>query len=360
MFRGRKRKLPSLYVPKPYYHGPDTDQEEERPHREYVGLTPQALHVRYLHLHRPQREEDRPEGNGEPEPGPAHEEQLPNDRPEENAGRQQENDGRPPDRVQQQQQGAQEQGRHQGNDGQPPDRVQQQGAQEQGRLQGNDGQPPDREEEHGVQQQEGRNAVANFYNHYETDSSDDSSSSDSDSVIVVEDDEEDEDFNVMLDKFSNKWLAAESDHTVSKTAVEAFWKLAFEHIPKMMKMKERQGYSAKIPQFQQIRRKMNDKLVPDVELQIGYRNKSTEEVTEIKSKVTPKSRFPTSDYEKVYEIASVKVRKLILRRNILNLVEKMEFFKFYKVPYSMHSRLCNRRNFQLFLSKINMLNFLYF
>ena len=43
-------------------------------------------------------------------------------------------------------------------------------------------------------------------------------------------------------------------------------------------------------------------------MEIGYKDKETDEVTVIENTtVTPKSRFPQNTFEKMYEIATVKV-----------------------------------------------------
>lgn len=53
---------------------------------------------------------------------------------------------------------------------------------------------------------------------------------------------------------------------------------------------------------------MYDKYTPKVEMEITYKDKETEELTVVKDVVTPKSRFPPHRYEKLCEIATVKVK----------------------------------------------------
>lgn len=67
---------------------------------------------------------------------------------------------------------------------------------------------------------------------------------------------------------------------------------------------------------------MYDDLVPEVSLEIGYKDKTTGEITVVKDTITPLKQFGTSKYEKLYEIGTVKVRSrnLFLISNIfLNL-----------------------------------------
>lgn len=115
------------------------------------------------------------------------------------------------------------------------------------------------------------------------------------------------DYESILKELSTKWIVAEADHNVSKVASNVMWKLAFQFIPNLIRAKDQQEDQTKIPQFQQIRRNYTEDNCPEVELQFGYRNKETDETFHIKSTVTPKSRFPPNKYEKLYEMATVKV-----------------------------------------------------
>ena len=119
--------------------------------------------------------------------------------------------------------------------------------------------------------------------------------------------DEENDYESLLESFSKKWLFAELDHTVSKTASDVFWKIATNFIPKIIESRNVENIKKKIPQFHHIRRKMYDKHVPKVNLEISYRDKNTNEITVVHDTVTPKSRFPPNRFEKLCEIASVEV-----------------------------------------------------
>lgn len=63
----------------------------------------------------------------------------------------------------------------------------------------------------------------------------------------------------------------------------------------------------KIPQFQQIRRTLEKKYTPDVQLEVAYQKRDTNEVTVVNTTINPRKRFPGNEYEKLYEVATVKV-----------------------------------------------------
>ena len=131
-----------------------------------------------------------------------------------------------------------------------------------------------------------------------------------------EDEEEDEDFNeadgyeTLIEKLSRKWLEAELDHTVSKVASNALWRIASSYFPRITQARNLENITRKLPQFNHIRRKMYDENTPEVRLKIGYRNRETKEMTVVEDTVTPKSRFPPNEFEKLFEIATVKVGTL--------------------------------------------------
>ena len=98
----------------------------------------------------------------------------------------------------------------------------------------------------------------------------------------------------------------EISHRVSKTASNAFWKLAHKWFHRLFTAKKQQLLKKKVPQFAHLRRKMYAAL-PKIHLEIGYVHKETGELTVIHTSVTPRSKFPPDKYQKVYEIASVNV-----------------------------------------------------
>ena len=115
--------------------------------------------------------------------------------------------------------------------------------------------------------------------------------------------EEEENYNDIFQKLKSEWLFTEVHHCVSKTASEAFWKVAAEFFPKLSDPTQK-----KKPMFKTIRKKMYLDLLPKIDMQIGYKNKATGEVVIVKDTVTPVKRFSPSQYEKIFEIASVEVR----------------------------------------------------
>ena len=98
-------------------------------------------------------------------------------------------------------------------------------------------------------------------------------------------------------------------------------------MPKLLHARSIQNERKKIPQFKQVRKTLYDKYTPEVKMEISYINKETNEVTVVKDTVTPKSRFPPHLYEKINEVATVKVsvtvvhyfRHFILRATITHI-----------------------------------------
>ena len=125
-----------------------------------------------------------------------------------------------------------------------------------------------------------------------------------------EDEEVDEahkDYHSILEELSRQWQLIELDHNVSKTACNQFWNIAFKFIPELMEEKDRQNISRKIPQFEQIRRKFKKNNCPEVDMEMAYKKKDTNEVTIVNCTSTPTKQFPGNLYEKLYEVATVKV-----------------------------------------------------
>ena len=114
---------------------------------------------------------------------------------------------------------------------------------------------------------------------------------------------DDENYDAVLKKLQSEWLLLESSHKVSKTATDLFWKVALKLFPKL---KTSIG-NKRTCQFKTIRRKMYDDCVPEVSLEIGYKNKRTGDVQVVNERCTPVKQFPPSQFEKFYEIGSLKV-----------------------------------------------------
>ena len=117
------------------------------------------------------------------------------------------------------------------------------------------------------------------------------------------------DYVTLLENFSEKWVSMELDHTVSKIASDDFWRLACEFLPKIVYARSAQNVTRKLPQFSHIRKKLYNDNVPEVTLEIGYKNKDTDEVTVVTDTITPIKQYPPNQFEKMFEIASVKVTK---------------------------------------------------
>lgn len=114
-------------------------------------------------------------------------------------------------------------------------------------------------------------------------------------------------YPAILEKLTEDWLMLESKHKTSKSASEDFWELAKKAFPKLYRAKIDEVVLKNIPKFVSQRRKLYNNNVPPVKLEIGYLDKETEDVIVVEDDKTPKSRFHPSKFQKLYQVASVKV-----------------------------------------------------
>lgn len=121
---------------------------------------------------------------------------------------------------------------------------------------------------------------------------------------------EEEHYNDILKELKSQWLLTEIDHCVSKTASEAFWKLSLLYFSKLANAI---GKKKKTPLFKSIRKNMITDLVPKVDLEIGYRNRTSGEILVVKDTTTPLKRFPLDKFEKIYEIGTMDVSSKKMR-----------------------------------------------
>lgn len=91
------------------------------------------------------------------------------------------------------------------------------------------------------------------------------------------------------------------------------FELAKKWIPKLYLAKENEGVSRKVPQFVHIRRQLYDKKVPNVNLEVAYLDKSSDETIVLKNidKIPSTSTYPPDKFIKLYEVASVKVNNFV-------------------------------------------------
>ena len=114
----------------------------------------------------------------------------------------------------------------------------------------------------------------------------------------------------LVDSLAKEWLLVEICHDVSKTASNAFWRLALNLIPKIEAAKTKN--SKKILQFQQVRNRLYQDNVPSIDMEIAYQNTENKEIKSVRSTTTPLSTFPPATYTKLYEVATVKVNYNII------------------------------------------------
>lgn len=124
----------------------------------------------------------------------------------------------------------------------------------------------------------------------------------------TEDPQEDKEaYEYVLKQFSEEWIMNESFHKVSKVASSEFWNISrkwmFALTSSFMKEKKK-----KFPKFAHIRRKLKKNNVPRISLDTGYLHKNSNNITVAKdTEKIPVLEFPPDEYQKVFEIATIKV-----------------------------------------------------
>lgn len=124
--------------------------------------------------------------------------------------------------------------------------------------------------------------------------------------------EDKESFQYVLKKFAEDWLGTEINHKVSKIASSEFWNITRKWMTSLNSafVKEKRK---KFPKFEHIRKKLKKEKVPPISLNTGYVNKETKVLSVAReTNKIPVRDFPPDKYEKVFEIASVKVQNYIL------------------------------------------------
>lgn len=118
-----------------------------------------------------------------------------------------------------------------------------------------------------------------------------------------EPDVEGESYDEILEKLKSAWLLTEIRHRVSKSATDHFWRTALHFFHKL---KSAPG-NKRTNQFKSVRRAMYTDVVPIISLEIGYKNRTTGEIEVVNDISTPLKRYSPHQYEKLYEIGTVKV-----------------------------------------------------
>ena len=112
----------------------------------------------------------------------------------------------------------------------------------------------------------------------------------------------------VLHSLSKHWLVTQLCQKVSAKAANQFWDLSITYLPKLVMFKEREGNVKNIPKFIQERRKLYQKYCPDVQMEFGFQKKSDGSIIKVSGSSTPlKDLQQNPEYQKLYEIASIKV-----------------------------------------------------
>ena len=119
--------------------------------------------------------------------------------------------------------------------------------------------------------------------------------------------EDKESYQYILRKFSEDWIMNETDHNVSKTGSSEFWNITRKWMFALTSAFHKEN-KKKFPKFDHIRRKLKKEYVPRVSLDTGFVHKDTNAVTVVRdTEKVPVADFPPDQFQKVFEIAHVKV-----------------------------------------------------
>lgn len=125
--------------------------------------------------------------------------------------------------------------------------------------------------------------------------------------MELDNNEQELSYKELLHEISKQWLLLELKHRTSKAASDDFWALAKTLFPKVYRAKIEEMVHKSIPSFTFQRLKLYKSTLPKIDMEIGYENRETNEVTVVEAERTPVSRFNPRQYKKIYEAASVKV-----------------------------------------------------
>ena len=96
-------------------------------------------------------------------------------------------------------------------------------------------------------------------------------------------------------------------------ACAAFWKLAFKGIPEIISLKEKENIFKKIPQYQQIKKNIYQKISPKIHMNFAFLNTSDGTIVKVNSENTPLVQYQRDPkYKKLYEEAHIEVISTIL------------------------------------------------
>ena len=113
-----------------------------------------------------------------------------------------------------------------------------------------------------------------------------------------------ETYDEIFEELKIKWLVIENQHRISKRGSESFWRAALKFFPKL---KSAPG-NKKTQQFKTIRRNLYKDKLPEISLQIGYKHRTTGEIKVVTDTFTHRKQYSPSEYEKLYEIGTIKVK----------------------------------------------------
>ena len=115
----------------------------------------------------------------------------------------------------------------------------------------------------------------------------------------------------VLHAFSEDWLFAQLSHKVSLRATNKFWSLSMRFLPRLQELHDLERKVKPIPQFVHQRRQLYKQKCPQIQMEFAFRKKVDGSIRLVKSETAPVKELERNpEYEKLYEIASIKVQTI--------------------------------------------------
>lgn len=114
-------------------------------------------------------------------------------------------------------------------------------------------------------------------------------------------------YHTILKRLSEKWITTELKHRVSKAAAEEFWSVGVQGLHKLHRAKVRERICRPTTGFVSLRKSVYSECVPPIQMQTTYQHKESDEIFTVGPENATLAQFPSTEYNKIMEVASVDV-----------------------------------------------------
>ena len=115
-------------------------------------------------------------------------------------------------------------------------------------------------------------------------------------------------YESLFASFTEKWMETQLTHHVSLAGANAFWKLSFQYVNDICKLKTEENIAKNIPQFVHVRRQVQKEICPNVLMSFAFMNKNDGSMIYIRDDHTPLNKYQRDPrFKKIYEEAHIQV-----------------------------------------------------